>query len=51
MKPKKKDKSKTKDRNSNLLSFKGIPFEDVLSDLLKIKPEPKQKKKNKKTSF
>ncbi|MGD0915611.1 MAG: hypothetical protein ABSB22_04040 [Thermodesulfobacteriota bacterium] len=47
MKPKIKDEKKIKDRNNSLLCFKGMPFEEVLSDLLKVKPEPKSKKKSK----
>jgi len=43
-------KKNLKKKNS-LLSFKGMSFEEALSDLLKVKPESKQKKKNKKTSF
>ncbi len=41
-----KQKSKPKGKNIPL-DFKGLPFEEVLSDLLKVKPEPKPKKKAK----
>jgi hypothetical protein len=41
-------KRKAKKQNQNsLLSFKGLPFEGVISDLLKVKPEPKKKTKKK----
>jgi hypothetical protein len=45
MKPKTKNKKKTKDRNNNLLCFKGMSFEGALSDLLKVKPERKKKRR------
>jgi len=50
--PEKKNKKKTqkknqKEKNNNPLSFKGLPFEEVLCDLLKVKPESKTKKKGK----
>lgn len=47
MKPKTKNKKKTKDRNNNLLCFKGMSFEEALSDLLKVKTKFKPMKKNK----
>ena len=47
MKSKNKDSKKTKDRDNNLLDFKGIYFEKALSDLLKGKPGSKPKSKRK----
>jgi hypothetical protein len=44
--PMKKTLKKTK-RNGIPLDFKGLSFEEVISDLLKIKPEPKSKTKSK----
>jgi hypothetical protein len=43
----KKQKAKKKNKNSPL-SFKGMPFEEALSALLKVKPEPKPKKNTQK---
>jgi hypothetical protein len=48
--PKKQNKKKTKKnqrQKNNFLSFKGMPFEEALVNLLKVKPEPKQKSKRK----
>ena len=39
-----RQKTKKKKRNSGL-DFKGLPFEEVLSDLLKIHPEKVRKPK------
>lgn len=47
MKPEKKDREKTKIKKNNPLSFKGMPFEEALLNLLKVKPERKTKKKHK----
>jgi hypothetical protein len=50
--PEKKNKKKTqkknqKEKNNNPLSFKGLPFEEILSDLLKVKPKPKENARKK----
>jgi hypothetical protein len=43
----KSKKNKNQTSKTGLLSFKGISFEEVLSDLLKIKPEPKKEDREK----
>lgn len=39
---------KAENRKAKLVSFSGIPFEEAVSDLLKVKPSPKGKEATRK---